>query len=112
MYRQLTLLPDSLAESATILHVQGTLNTERRRQRVLQTYLDGSLSDTKNQRHGDSLTSAVAAARGALLKSEVVQTLHTTLFTVLMEEVGKLVRASEDATKLANIARDMNDVLA
>ena len=45
--------------------------------------------------------------RGALLpKSEVVQTLHTTVFTVLMEEAGELVRANEDATKLTDIARE------
>ena len=56
--------------------------------------------------------SAVAAARGALLKSEVVQTLHTTVFTVLMEEAGKLVRANEDATKLTDIAPDMDLALA
>ena len=37
-----------------------------------------------------------------------MQTLHTTVFTVLMEEAGKLVSANEDDTKLT----DMNDALA
>ena len=55
---------------------------------------------------GDSMT-RYAAAMGASLKSEVVQTLHTTVFTVSLEEVGQLFRANEDATKLSGIAHDI-----
>ena len=56
-------------------------------------------------------SSAVAAARCALLKGEVVWTLRTTVFTELMKEAGKLVRANQDATQLTDIARNVNDAL-
>ena len=48
----------------------------------------------------------------ALLKIEVVQTLHTRVFTVLMEEVDEIVRANEDATKLTDGGRNVNHVSA
>ena len=89
----------------TILHVQGAQNTESCHQLALQTFLDGSPSDTPARYMGDSMT------RFTLFAS-AVHTLHTAAFTVLMEEAGKLVRANEDATKLTDIARDMNDVFA
>ena len=80
-------------------------------------FLGGSLSDTQARDMGELMTrytlfASAVAARGALLKSEVVHTLHTTVFTVLMEDAGDLDRANADATKLTDIAPDMDLVLA
>ena len=68
--------------------------------------------DDSTRRYTEFANAVASAKRGVLLKSEVVQTLHTTVFSLLMEEAGTLFRANEDATKLTDIARDVNHVLA
>ena len=75
-------------------------------QLALQTFLNGFPSGTlaRDGRLDDDVH--------LLRECGVVLTLHTTVFSVLMEEAGTLARANEDATKLTHIARDMNHVLA
>ena len=76
--------------------MQGAQNTESCSKLALHTFLDGFTPDTLARDMGDSMTkytlfaSVVAAARGALLKSEMVQTLQTTVFSLFMEEAGTL----------------------
>ena len=57
---------------------------------------------------GDSMTRYTSERRFAEERGGAGRC--TPVFTVLMEEAGKHVRANEDATTLTDIARDMNHV--
>ena len=59
------VLPDILAESATISHVQSTQNTERCDQLALHTVLNGSPSDTQARDMSDSMTRYTSERRFA-----------------------------------------------